>query len=227
VDLVLRNAIVDAAAPTAVDVGVADGRIVQLGHGLAEAAREIDVEGRLVVPGFVETHIHLDKACILHRCKPERGTLDEAIVDVHTLHRFLVGEEGDLPHAHRVHLHDRIERGIDCAVDRVFDRLPGHRRPVAPHQHNLLVGKDLGERGAKLRRRHQHVRGFFGEFADLESRDAAAQKTAHVIKRSQRHLTHTKRDKRGRVAVNHRLDIGARLVDFTVNEALIVRTAVS
>jgi len=79
VDLVLRNAIVDAAAPTAVDVGVADGRIVQLGHGLAEAAREIDVEGRLVVPGFVETHIHLDKACILHRCKPERGTLDEAI----------------------------------------------------------------------------------------------------------------------------------------------------
>ena len=32
-------------------------------------------------PGFVETHIHLDKSCILDRCNRERGTLEEAIAN--------------------------------------------------------------------------------------------------------------------------------------------------
>ena len=32
-----------------------------------------------MVPGFVETHIHLDKSCLLGRCQCEKGTLDEAI----------------------------------------------------------------------------------------------------------------------------------------------------
>ena len=30
-------------------------------------------------PGFVETHIHLDKSCIMDRVRPENGDLDEAI----------------------------------------------------------------------------------------------------------------------------------------------------
>ena len=32
-------------------------------------------------PGFVETHIHLDKSCILDRCRSERGDLEEAIAE--------------------------------------------------------------------------------------------------------------------------------------------------
>ena len=32
--------------------------------------------------GFVETHIHLDKSCILDRCKAEKGDLEEAIGEV-------------------------------------------------------------------------------------------------------------------------------------------------
>src|ERR1700731_2005001 len=43
---------------------------------------EDDLNGRLVVPGFVETHIHLDKSCLLGRCNCEKGTLDEAIAEV-------------------------------------------------------------------------------------------------------------------------------------------------
>ena len=35
----------------------------------AAEAETIDVDGRLVAPGFVETHIHLDKSCILDRCR--------------------------------------------------------------------------------------------------------------------------------------------------------------
>ena len=40
------------------------------------------LDGRLVIPGFVETHIHLDKSCILERCPLEQGTLQEAIAAV-------------------------------------------------------------------------------------------------------------------------------------------------
>ena len=83
-DLVLRNAVVaDGAGKTAtVDIGVTGGRIVALATRVATGEREVDLEGRLAVPGFVETHIHLDKACIMDRCRPEHGTLDEAIAQV-------------------------------------------------------------------------------------------------------------------------------------------------
>ena len=83
-DLVLRNAVVaDGAGKTAtVDIGVTAGRIVALATRVATGEREVDLEGRLAVPGFVETHIHLDKACIMDRCRPEHGTLDEAIAQV-------------------------------------------------------------------------------------------------------------------------------------------------
>jgi cytosine/creatinine deaminase len=42
----------------------------------------VDAGGRFAVPGFVESHIHLDKACILERCKSEEGSLSEAIREV-------------------------------------------------------------------------------------------------------------------------------------------------
>jgi cytosine deaminase len=42
----------------------------------------LDVHGRYVSPGFVETHVHLDKSCILERCTAHEGTLAEAIREV-------------------------------------------------------------------------------------------------------------------------------------------------
>lgn len=39
----------------------------------------LDLAGQLVLPGLIETHLHLDKACILHRCQLKDGTLNEAI----------------------------------------------------------------------------------------------------------------------------------------------------
>ena len=61
------------------DIGIAGGRIAVIEPGLAAEGETIDLGGRLVSPGFVETHIHLDKSCILDRCKSERGDLEEAI----------------------------------------------------------------------------------------------------------------------------------------------------
>jgi len=44
------------------DIGVTNGRIVSIEEAKAPAAASevIDLEGALVVPGFVEGHIHLD-----------------------------------------------------------------------------------------------------------------------------------------------------------------------
>lgn len=73
-DLIIRNArLVDAisSAPL-VDLGIRNGRYAAIEHELAgEAAEVVDAGGRLVSPGFVETHIHLDKTCTLERCEHE------------------------------------------------------------------------------------------------------------------------------------------------------------
>lgn len=39
----------------------------------------IDAKGQLMLPPLVETHIHLDKACIFSQCQLHEGTLSEAI----------------------------------------------------------------------------------------------------------------------------------------------------
>ena len=82
-DTILKNArLADRPTRPALDIGIADGRIAALECNLRADAREIDVGGRLVTSGFVESHIHLDKSCILERCESERGDLGEAIREV-------------------------------------------------------------------------------------------------------------------------------------------------
>ncbi len=39
----------------------------------------LEAQGCLVVPGLIETHFHLDKACILDRCQANEGNLAEAV----------------------------------------------------------------------------------------------------------------------------------------------------
>ena len=82
-DLILRNALIagEESKPPA-DIGIEGGRIAAIEGGLAAEGEEIDVGGRLVSPGFIETHIHLDKSCLLDRCKSVKGTLEEAIGEV-------------------------------------------------------------------------------------------------------------------------------------------------
>jgi dihydropyrimidinase len=62
-DLLIRRARVATASDTfECDIGIAGGRIVQLGQGLpGAAAREIDAALRVVTPGGVDGHCHLDQ----------------------------------------------------------------------------------------------------------------------------------------------------------------------
>jgi cytosine/creatinine deaminase len=81
-DLILRDARI-AGHTEPVDIGIAGGRIAALAPNLIGEAREQEeLDGRLVLPGFVETHIHLDKSGILDRCRSDEGTLREAICEV-------------------------------------------------------------------------------------------------------------------------------------------------
>ncbi len=73
IDLLLRDCrLPDGEAP--VHVAIAEGRIASVG-GEAPAAREvIEVDGRLVTPGLVEAHLHLDKALLHDRIHATAGT---------------------------------------------------------------------------------------------------------------------------------------------------------
>src|SRR5687767_2670878 len=81
-DLILRNARLIDAEQHVTDIGIAGGKIVDIRPNLAAEGEAIDLGGRLVSSGLIETHIHLDKSCILDRCKAEKGDLDEAIQEV-------------------------------------------------------------------------------------------------------------------------------------------------
>jgi len=65
------------------DIGVAGGRIVSISPAGAggEAGRRVDIAGALLVPGFVEGHIHLDTSFYGDRWIPHKPCTDG--FDVH------------------------------------------------------------------------------------------------------------------------------------------------
>lgn len=85
-DLVLSGARVPELSDVPLSIGVAAGRIAAIGTAIGSGDVEVDAGGRLVLPGFVDSHIHLDKSCILDRCRAE-GSLAEAIAEVARLKR--------------------------------------------------------------------------------------------------------------------------------------------
>jgi len=79
-DLIIRNARLAGARPDqpTVDIGVRDGIIVALEPKIAADSPQHDAGGKLVSPGLVESHFHLDKAMIIDRVplQPHRMVRD-------------------------------------------------------------------------------------------------------------------------------------------------------
>jgi len=92
-DLLLANARIAGGDGGLVDVAIDAGRIAAIAPDSGIGADTIDLGGRLISPGFIETHIHLDKACILDRCSAKRGDLEEAIGEVSTAKKGFTPED--------------------------------------------------------------------------------------------------------------------------------------
>src|SRR3974377_1884308 len=61
-DLVIRNGTVATAADTsACDIGIKDGVVAMLGKNLGPGVQEIDASGRLVLPGGIDSHCHIEQ----------------------------------------------------------------------------------------------------------------------------------------------------------------------
>ena len=108
-DTILQNArVVDGPDAPLVDIGIENGRIAAIQPGLSAEAQVVDLGGALVTPGFVETHIHLDKSCILDRISSQRGGLDEAIGEVARLKQGFTAED----------VYERAKRTLEkCVVN--------------------------------------------------------------------------------------------------------------
>ena len=121
-DLVVRNAMVTTAADTMrCDIGVRGGVVVQLGLGLPPGAREIDAGGRVVTPGGVDGHCHLDQpmaAPIRMADDFDSGTRSAACGGTTTVIPFAVQEKG---HSLRAAVQDYHRRANGRAhVDYAF-----------------------------------------------------------------------------------------------------------
>ncbi|QIP10415.1 amidohydrolase family protein [Bradyrhizobium symbiodeficiens] len=91
-DLIFRNALLRSSV-TPVDIGVKGGRIAAIEPKLTCEAVEVDIRGHLALPGFIDTHIHLDKACLLDRCGHDHGSLGDAIRAVSAMKRDFTVED--------------------------------------------------------------------------------------------------------------------------------------
>jgi cytosine/creatinine deaminase len=79
-DLIIRNGrLLQESELRLVDIGIRGSTIAAIEQTLQAEAPEFDAAGCLLVPGLIETHIHLDKTCILDRCRIEEGTVAEAV----------------------------------------------------------------------------------------------------------------------------------------------------
>lgn len=77
-DILIKNANIKDGESLK-NIGIKNGKIVSIDENVKEAKKTIDISGNVVVPGFIETHIHLDKALIASRLENKSGTLMEAI----------------------------------------------------------------------------------------------------------------------------------------------------
>lgn len=115
-DLVLRHARVAGAEDRLVDIGIEKGHFRAIQPDLPQGLREEDLGGRLVLPGFVDTHVHLDKSCLPGLCACGAGTLGDAIAAVATAKRAFTAQD----------VSARATRTLDMAILQGTTRMRTH-----------------------------------------------------------------------------------------------------
>ncbi len=114
-DLVFRDAMIPGATALC-DIGSSGGMIRAIAPRITCDAPVVDLGGRAVIAGFVDTHVHLDKACLLGRCSHVKGGLKEAIAAVSALKRDFTVED----------VRERGARVIEMAIAKGTTRMRTH-----------------------------------------------------------------------------------------------------
>ncbi len=67
-------------------ITVQNGLIAKIADSLTDSAHQtVDANGKLVIPSFIDPHLHLDKALLLEQHPAQQGTFAEALADTATL----------------------------------------------------------------------------------------------------------------------------------------------
>ena len=167
------RAIVDATMRdgSRVDVLVDGEQVTEVGRGVgASADDQIDAAGGLLLPAYIDTHIHLDKVLIRDQLVEHDGTLAGAIGAIHAAKRAYTVEdvrrraraviEGSvLTGTTRLRSHVDVDtvgglvplEGVlaaarDCASDRrgAHDRVPAGGHPARPGRRRADGRGDAG-----------------------------------------------------------------------------------
>ena len=114
-DLVVRDAVLPDGQRA--DIAVDDGDVAAIDADADAADTELDADGGLVAAGFLDCHVHLDKAYIASDLPVnETGTLAEAIANIHDRKReYTVAD-----------VRERAERAIAAHVRNGCTRLRTH-----------------------------------------------------------------------------------------------------
>lgn len=86
-DVVISDGMVfdgTGAAPFVADVGIKDGFIRAIGHIRASGHMDIDAEGLLVAPGFIDIHTHCDQGLRKDKLKNAKNYLTQGVTTVVT-----------------------------------------------------------------------------------------------------------------------------------------------
>jgi len=105
-DLLIKQARLEDDAEL-VDIAISKGKITAVAPNIEEsAAKTIEAKGKVVIPGLIESHIHLDKALIADREPNNSGTLQEAIQVTAKLKPTFTEED----------IYDRAKRALEMLI---------------------------------------------------------------------------------------------------------------
>jgi dihydropyrimidinase len=121
-DTIIRGGTVATAADTFVaDVGISDGMIVALARGLADAREIIDARGKYVLPGGIDSHVHISQPSgpgIVMADDFDSATRSAAFGGNTTILPFCLQESG-APLRQTVNAYHKLAEG-NCHVDVSF-----------------------------------------------------------------------------------------------------------
>ena len=139
-DLIVRNGtVVTAADITRCDVGIVAGKITALGRALAGGVDEIDATGKLVLPGGIDSHCHIDQPAYLGAvCADDfrSGTISAACGGNTTIIPFAIAVRGESLRAvvdeyrQRAHGKAVIDYAIHLTIPAADERVLGQELPA-------------------------------------------------------------------------------------------------